>query len=142
MPQHDLLTFQAKPTGKHLWHQASASLSSWWAFSQYVISGKSELVTPADLVNLPCAVYMYVCSYGEAYAHVRACGGQRRMSERMSSSVTLCLLPLKQVLSLNLKVARLTRLAGQQAPRNLLFPPPALGSQAHTAGHTLLLYGC
>lgn len=41
-------SFQVKPIGAHLWHQAFAWVSSWWAFSQCVASGKSKLITPAN----------------------------------------------------------------------------------------------
>lgn len=49
-----LLSFQVKPIGARSWHQAFALLLSWWAFSQCVTSGKSELVTPARACVCVC----------------------------------------------------------------------------------------
>lgn len=58
----------------------------------------------------------------------------------MSSSAVFHLLPLRQVLSLSLKLAVSTRLAGQQVSEILLSPLPNAGVR-NTDSHAPFLYG-
>lgn len=60
-----VLTLQGEPAGARLWHRAFALLSSRWAFSQCATSGKSELVTPANLANVFFKVIIAVAAMSQ-----------------------------------------------------------------------------
>lgn len=89
--------------------------------------------TPLSLSVPTC---MHVCAYG-SYVCVCVCafmclclhmlrGGAEEAIHLVSFPVTLCLIPLKQHLSLNLMLSISARLAGKQTPNHLPIsaPPP------------------
>lgn len=90
------------------------------------------------LVCIWRVIYTCTCTRGSHACrsmHVEARGRQGYISLALSFN------SLIQVLSLNLKLAVLARLAGQQASRICLFPLPKVGVTG-TCTHTYVFLGC